>query len=187
VPLFRRERLHDRLAREGGLGRPLGSEPIDTTPRWGVTGIHGIPRPRRWDAVVAAESPDLPGERVSFVTLTDGSLVVDEDVPEGALEPLAEALDEAVDAPYRAEAVRQDGPIWAAAARRIEVVELPDVEGDELSLTVQDGGRRFLIDGNHGFGGSPELERVAGARYDSYVAEATRLDGDLFELRLTPL
>jgi len=187
MSFFKREKLHERLAREGGLGRPLGSDPIDTTPRWGVTGIHGVPRPRRWDAVVSAESPALPGDTAAFVALPDGTLVVDEDVPEGALGPLADALDEVVDPPYRAEAVRQGDDVWAVAARRIDVVELRDVDGDELSLTVRDGGRRFLVDGNHGFGTVPELERIAGARFDSYVAEATRLDGDLFELRLTPL
>src|SRR6266536_2641808 len=170
MSFFKREKLHERLAREGGLGRPLGSDPIDTTPRWGVTGIHGVPRPRRWDAVVSAESPALPGDSAAFVALPDGTLVVDE----------------VVDPPYRAEAVRQGDDVWAVAARRIDVVELRDVDGDELSLTVRDGGRRFLVDGNHGFGTVPELERIAGARFDSYVAEATRLDGDLFELRLTP-
>ena len=46
---------------------------------------------------------------------------------------------------------------------------------------------RFLVDGSDDFGSSPELERIAGLRFPSYVAEATRLDGDLWEIRITPL
>ena len=48
VPLFRREPLHERLAREGGLDpRPL---PEAGPPGWMETGIHGVPRHREWDA-----------------------------------------------------------------------------------------------------------------------------------------
>lgn len=187
MPLFRREKLHERLARTGGLEQELGPEPVDTHPRWGATGIHGVPRPRRWDAVVAAQAPGLEGDEARFVALADGSLVIEEDAPEGSLEPLADALDDLISPPYRAEAVRREGDVWAVAARRIELVELSGTEGDELSLTIGEAGRRFLVDGNHGFGSVPELERIAGARYGSYVAEATRIDGDLFEFRLTPL
>ena len=72
VGFFRRESLHERLAREGGLDeRP----PHDTTPRWGAAGIHGVPRPRQWDAVATAEAPGLMRDEIEFVGLPDGSLV----------------------------------------------------------------------------------------------------------------
>ena len=86
----RRESLHERLAREGGLsqGEP---PPHDTTPRWGETGIHGVARPRRWDAVVLAESP-YPGQELDFVALPDGTLLVEDEVVErlAVLEALPE-------------------------------------------------------------------------------------------------
>jgi hypothetical protein len=192
LPLFRRERLHERLAREGGLDdgglneRPPA--PVDTGPPVpGVPGYHGVQRPRHWDAVVMADAPDLPGKEVTFVVLEDGSVILDDELPEPAIEPLAEVLDDVVKAPYRVEAVRRHGDVWAAAARRIEVLEIEGVEGEELMLTMQEGTKTLTVDGRPEFGTVPELERLASERYDSYVVEAKRLDGDLFEVRVSPL
>jgi hypothetical protein len=189
VGLFRRKPLHERLAEQGGLDAPREApEPIDLAPPVpGVPGYHGVQRPRRWDAVVMAEAPDIPGDETSFVVLADGAVVLDEELPEPAVEPIAEELDQLVQPPYRVEAVRRHGDVWAAAARRIELVSIPDAEGDELTVTMQDGSRTLSVDGRAEFGSVPELERFASERHDSYVAAAERLDGDLFEVRVTPL
>src|SRR5205809_1879579 len=120
--LFRRETLHERLAREGGLTE---LPPHDTRPRWGEPGIHGVPRPREWDAVAAAEAPALKGDAVEFACLPDGSLLLDDDVDADAVGPLADALEEIIRPPYRAQAVRRTGSTWAVGARAIEVAELP--------------------------------------------------------------
>ena len=185
--LFRRERLHERLAREGGLDEHA-PEPIDTGPPVpGLPGFHGLQRPRRWDAVVMVEAPELPGHETSFVVLGDGSVVLDQELPEPAVEPIAEVLDQVVDAPYRVEAVRKHDDVWAAAARRVDLLELPDTPGDELMLTMQGGTKSLSVDGQHEFGTVPELERYAAERYESYVVEAKRLDGELFEVRVSPL
>ena len=182
MALFRRESLHERLAREGGLTEP---EPTDTRPRWGETGIHGIHRQREWDAVAAATAPGLEGDEARFTVLPDGSLLVDED-EERDLTELADAVD--LPPPFRAEAVRRGGETWAVAARRIEVVEVPDAPGgDELVVSVSQGARELLVDGQPGFGSVPKLERLGEARYESYVVRAERLDGDLFEVRVSPL
>src|SRR5262245_2000184 len=133
------------------------------------------------------EAPELPGHETSFVVLEGGSVILDEDLPEPAVEPIAEVLDQVVDAPYRVEAVRRHGDVWAAAARRVDLLELPGAQGDELMLTLQDGTKSFSEDGHPEFGTVPELERYASERYDSYVAEAKRLDGELFEVRVSPL
>jgi hypothetical protein len=188
VPFFRREKLHERLAREGGLSATGEPEPIHVgPPEPGVPGYHGVQRPRRWDAVVTVESAELRGDTAAFVVLPDGSLLLDEDAPGSAVEPIAEEIEQVLEPPYRVEAVRRSGDIWAAAARRMEVLELPDIDGDELSVTLHEGSRTVSIDGTPEFGGVPALERLAGERYDSYAAAATRLDGDLWEIRVTPL
>ncbi len=187
MPLFRRKPLHDRLAEQGGVNAPA-PEPIYTgPPAPGVPGYHGVQRPRRWDAVVMAEAPDLTSDEVSFVVLDGGSVILDEDLPEVQVEPIAEELDQVVEPPYRVEAVRRQGDVWAAAARRIHVLDIHDIDGDELMLTMQDGSRTLVVDARPEFGGVPELERFAGERYDSYVAEANRLDGDTWEVRVNPL
>ena len=169
---------------------PFGHDPppLDTTPRWGAAGIHGVPRQRQWDAVVAAQAPGLPGNEVSFVELADGSLVVDEDVPEGTLTPLAEALAGEIEAPYRARAVRRQGDVWAVAARRTEVVALAQwIDGHVVDITAGPEGRTVSIDGQTSWWRIPELERTADERYESYALHAERLDDVHWEVQVFPL
>lgn len=199
---FRREPLHRKLARQAGL--ELGSEPVpepelktelererelepvDVGPRWGVTGLHGVPRPRRWDTVGLAEAPGLVGDEVHFVVLPGGDLVVDEDEPADTLGALAEAVEAGIEPPYRAEAVRRDGDVWAVAARRVQIIEF-EAPGDELELAVNQDERVFTVDGEPAFGSVVELERLGEREGDSYVVRAQRLDGRLWEVEVDPL
>ena len=183
--LFRRDKpLHEQLAEEAdldicadgeaaepgrrtpsrlaglmhGLADGFLSAPPDEFGRpspFGEVALHGVPRPREWDtlATVAAE---LPGDEVHFSALPDGTLIIGEDLPDGALNPLAGAIEAEINPPYYAEGVRRDGAIWAVGAKRIQVRSFPDVEGDEVEL-VEDG--QFVI--------------------------GRRLDGDLFEVQVS--
>ncbi len=191
---FRRERpIHQQLAREGGLdyARDLADlsprEPIDPRhPFWQVVGIHGIPREREWDAVASAEAPGLPGDEVEFVVLPDGSLVVDEDVPDRTLVPLADAL--SLPAPYHAFGLRQDADVWSVAAKRVQVVEVPEhVEGDELQLVVTDETRTLVVDDMPSSASIPRLEAFAAEQFGSFVLRASRLDDLLWEVTVIPL
>jgi hypothetical protein len=181
---FRRDRpLHEQMAEEGGLD--LGPEPSETgrgpsrlaglmhgladgfltappdefgnPSPLGEVGVHGVPRARRWDVVASARA-ELPVDEVHFSALPDGTLIVEEDVPDGSLTPLAEAIEVTLNPPYRAEAVKREDGVWAVAARRIGVREFAEAEADELEL-VEDGN----------------------------VVIGRRLDGDLFEVDVTPL
>jgi hypothetical protein len=182
----RRESLHERLAREGGLGDEPA--PHDTQPRWGETGIHGVARPRQWDAVGTVEAPDLKGDSIEFTRLPDGSLLIDDEVDPDAVNPIADGLDRMVEGSYRAEGVRRNGTTWAFAARKIEVVEVSEpVDGDEIVLSLAQGEHSLVVDGAPAFGSLPELERLGAARHESYVVRAHRLDGDLWEVGVSPL
>ncbi|HVH51582.1 MAG TPA: hypothetical protein VM690_05520, partial [Gaiellaceae bacterium] len=123
----RREPLHERLAREGGLDVQAEPEQIDPRPAWQETGVHGIARAREWDATVTVAAPDVEGDRATFVALPDGSLLVEDgpdtsfdyagDRPEtfgdsfdsserqgpvpGDLSPFAAAVEQELPAPYR--------------------------------------------------------------------------------------
>lgn len=178
--LFRRNRaLHEKLAEDAGLdiGAPerspsraagvlhgLADGFLSTPPDafgkpspLGEVAFHGLHRPRQWDTVASAQA-ELPGHEVHFTALPDGTLLVDEDVPDGSLASLAEAIEASIQPPYRAEAFRRSERIWAVAAKRIEVRAFPGHESDELELVEDDN-----------------------------VILGHRLDGDLFHIEVTEL
>ena len=185
--LFRRDRpLHERLAEEAdldiGSGADAAARPpsrlaglvhglLDgflTTPPdafgephpLGEVGIHGVPRARQWDVVASARAEDLPGNELAFAALPDGTLIVETevDVPDGALAPLADAIEATLPPPYRAHGVRRSEGVWAVAANRIRLRSFPEAEEDTIEL-VENG----------------------------TVVLGRRLDGDLFEVEETPL
>ncbi len=183
--LFRPQKpLHERLLEEAGLGQER--PPHDVRPRWGETGIHGLHRPREFDVVTTTEAPEIEGERVAFVALPDGSLLVEEERGDAQLDPLAAAVEGELEAPYRAIAANHGNGVWAVSARRIDVVEL-EAAGDELELAMHDGTRTLRVDGEESFGSLPTLERVGRGLGESYVVRASRLDGSLWEVEATPL
>jgi hypothetical protein len=213
--LFRRKKpLHERLAEEAGIVLPddpreeaeglrSGAErvlwaaggiagiPTPTNPAHplsNVTAIHGIPRNREWDAVASAEAPELPGDQADFVALADGTLFTDDDLPDDALTPLADALERRLEAPYHALARRQEGDVWGVAAMRVNVVEVPeDVPGDNLDVAVNDGQRTILVDEVESKIEVPSLEEFAAQQFGSFVLRATRLDDTLWEVTVLPL
>ncbi len=202
MSLFRRRKpLHERLADEGGVllaGGTFGAGGlIAQPPGWdgvpsGVVGIHGVPQARRWDAVASAHAPALEGEAVHFVALDDGTLVVDRPAsdgmePDASLAPLANAVEETIAPPYRAEAVRRGGATWAVAANRIAIASLPDLRGDEAELTSTRDGKVLKVDGRTTLGSARGLERLGEAEGTEYVVRAARLDGDLWEVEATAL
>jgi hypothetical protein len=185
VPLFRRETLHERLAREGGLEEPP-LEPMGPL-RWAETGIHGVPRPREWEAVVGVDAPDVAGDELRFVVLADRTVLVDGERGDESLQPLAAAITDAATPPLRAEAVRRGEDRWVVAARAIRVEELGGVAGDHFVLAGRRGEREVDVDGARTFGSVPSLERLADAQPGQVVIEGERLAGDLWEVRVTPL
>ena len=116
MSLFRRkESLHERLAREGGLVEPEREPPAP----WREVGVHGMQRPREWDATQTVEAPGIEGDAATFVVLPDGSVLVEEG-SDSDLQPLADAVEQELQPPYRARAARQRGDLWAVQARQID-------------------------------------------------------------------
>jgi hypothetical protein len=169
VTFFRRESLHQKLAREGGLADSPPGE--DRRAPWDKAGIHGVHRPREWDEVASVEA-DLAGESAHFVVLDDE--IVIEDGP-GDVTPLADGI--SLQPPFRAEAVRRAAGVWAVAGRKIEVVRLPLVDGQELEQTRHGGELTLLVDGEPRFGSIAALERDG-----DYTVRARRLEGELWEV-----
>lgn len=181
----RREPLHERLAREGGLT----TQPPSADPRtsWQETGVHGLARPREWDATVTAEAPDLSADAARFVVLPDGTVLVEEG-PDDSLEPLATAVEQVLQPPYRAQARRQSETLWAVQARRIEVIEIRDgPDGEFIEVTRTEDGMTLSVDDARAFGSLPVLEARGEREGRDYVVRANRLDGDLWEIRAEAL
>jgi predicted trehalose synthase len=162
--------------------------PLDPGRDWLAAGITGLQRQREWDAVATVEGEGTPGDQVEFVTLPDGSFVLESD---GASDPtpFAAALGESIEAPYRALAVRRPD-VWAVGAVTVEVERLdPDPRGDELALTWNGSELELTIDELPASPAqAPALERIATSRMDgAYAAHAHRLRGDLWEISVLAL
>jgi len=188
VGLFRRrEPLHEKLAREAGLGLDPQPQPVDPRPPTLETGIHGLHRPRAWDATVTTDADGIDGDEATFVALPDGTLLVEQG-PDGSLEALAAAVEQELRPPYRARAVRRGETLWAVQARRIEVLELRDAPGgDAIEVTRTADGTTLTIDDARTFGSLPALEERGAREGVEYTVRAERLDGDLWEVRAAAL
>jgi hypothetical protein len=151
-----------------------------------IPGVMGVGPGRTWDATAAAHAPELTGDSVTFTVLADGTLIVNEDVPDGALSPVADALEEMVAPPYRAATARNEGDMWTAVAESVRIVELPDIEPDEVDLTVVDGERTLTLGGEQTMLPLPPLDALA-AEHESVALHAERVDGDLFAVDVFPL
>jgi hypothetical protein len=151
-----------------------------------IPGVMGVGPGRTWDASVAAHAPALPGDSVTFTALADGTLILGVDVPDGALSPVADALEEMVEPPYRAAAARNEGDMWTAVAERVQIVELPGVEVDELELTVVDGERTLTLGDEPTNLPLPPLDALT-EEHESVAVHAERVDGDLFAVDVFPL
>jgi hypothetical protein len=151
-----------------------------------IPGVMGVGPGRTWDASVAAHAPALSGDSVTFVALEDGTLVVSEDVPDGALAPVADAIEEMVKPPYRAAAARSESDSWTAVAESVRIVELTGVDADELELTVVDGVRTLTLGDEATDRALPALDALA-EEHDSVAIHAERVDGHLFAVDVFPL
>jgi hypothetical protein len=120
------------------------------------------------------------------VALADGTLVVEEDVPDGSLTSLADAIEAIVPAPYRAAALRTDDDVWSAVAEKISVVGLPGFEGEIVDLTDVDGVREVSVDGGPTTQSVAPLDALADEHGDVSI-HAERVDGDLFAVDVFPL
>ncbi len=167
----------------GFLAQPPG---LDGNPGLGLAGITGIPRGRTWDVIASANAPALVGDSVTFVALEDGSIVVNEDEPDDSLLPLADAIEHTLPPPYRAAAVRNAGDMWSAVAEKVAIVELPEISGDVVDLTIVGGERELRIDGERTIEPLPALDALAGEHGDAAL-HAERVDDAIFAVDVFPL
>jgi hypothetical protein len=195
----RRETLNEQLLREAGLdpAHALGDPQPQPQPRFdppkSLLEVVGIPdgsrlTPKEWDATVTVAAPGLVGNRIEFTTIPNGDLIVDEETGDADLSPFADAVEQRLSPPYRTTAQRQDGDLWAVAAKRIQVAQIPFPDGETLEFSCHVDHGEFRVDGEPSDAlVPPELERLCEAAGDSYYVEAIRIDSDLWEVKVTAL
>jgi hypothetical protein len=200
---FRRrpeETLNEQQLREAGLDAPAqesdppapfdpyaGTYPADAS--WFGVLNRAMARPAVWDIVTTAHVTGVAGDRIEFATLPSGDVIVDTETGDGDLSPLADVVEKELQPPYRVLARREEGEddLWSVAARAIDVVELHLDGGDEIELVENDGTRELRVDGEPRLEQIPELERAGEALGSDFVVQADRLDGDLWEIRVSAL
>ena len=204
MALFRkRETYNEQMLREAGLDRvvfrdptpaPSDLPPLDTgkIPIFAFGDPHGVIRvdsgPMAWDVATTARVPGLAGDQVEFITLPDGDVIVEREQGDGDLSPLADAIEERLAPPYKAAASRQDGDLWGVGAKRIEVATIPYPDAEALELSQSDGVAELRVDGGPTDTPPPvELQRLGEREGADFCVEAQRIDGDYWEVKVSPL
>ena len=192
----RRETLNEQLLREAGLdpvqvlGEAMPPQPQQVRSLLGALGVPdgSSPTPREWDAAVTVDAPGLLGHRIEFTTLPNGDVIVSEEAGDADLSLLADAVEQRMRPPYQAVAQRQHGDLWAVAANQIQVAQIPFLEGDKLALSQHGDYGELRVDGEPSDSlVPPELERLAETAGESFYVEAERIDGDLWQVRVTAM
>ena len=197
--IFRKkETYNEQMLHEAGLDRVVFNTPqpgpIDAGPLPGTTGDIGVdhgdqrrPTARSWDTTATATAPGVQGDYVAFTALPNGDLIVSDD-QDGDLAPLADAIEEHVSPPYKADASRQEGDLWGVGANQIEVEQFEFADADAIELTQSDGVTELSIDGEPSDVTAPVTLQHLGERVGGdFSIGATRIDGDYWEVMVGPL
>ena len=206
--LFRRrqETLNERLLREAGLDQsePAATEPEpegapeppirtpadDVVPRSPIPSFTNRKMGRlveNLDAAVTVKSAGLTGDRIEFTTLPNGDVIVEREQGDSDVSPLADAIEKKIEPPYRVVAARQSGDVWGVGAIRIQVAKVELPEGERIELTANEGAREVRVDDDPSDVEVPELVELGERIGADYCVEAERIDGDFWEVRVSPL
>jgi hypothetical protein len=143
--------------------------------------------PDEWDAVVTGRLAGVAGDQIAFTALPNGDVIVEREKGDGDLTPLADAVEQKIDPPYRAVGARQDGDLWGVGAKRIQVAQLQLPEGDAVELSENDGSRELRVDGELSDAEIPGLSELGEQVSTNYCVEGKRIDGDFWEVRVSAL
>jgi hypothetical protein len=206
VGFFRRrqETLNEQLLREAGLdpAQVLGDGPQEPEPpldppapppfrtgdiSLGWRSVSAASGTGEWDAVATSRVAGLAGDQVEFTTLPNGDVIVEREKGDGDLSPLADAIEQKIDPPYRAVGSRQDGDLWGVGAKRIAVAEFQLADGSTVELSENDGIRELRVDGEPSDAEIPELAQLGERLGPAYCVEAKRIDGNFWVVEVSAL
>lgn len=184
--IFRKKATYnEQMLREAGLDRVVFNTP-NPLPIEGATDYTRLVP--EWDAAATVLAPGIEADAVNFTVLRGGDLIVESEAGDSDLAPLADAIEQHIEPPYRAAASRQEGDLWAVGAKPIEVVEFAYPDADTLELSRRDGVEELRIDGGPtDVAPPPELRQLGEGAGADFAVEARRIDGDSWEVEASPL
>jgi hypothetical protein len=179
---FRREEtLNEQLLREAGLDQPnVEARPVSATPEPARVEMPEAQTSR--DVLVVARARGIASDRVQFVVLPTGDLIVETEQGDADLSPLADAIELNLQPPYRAVGNRQRGDLWGISAKALDVREFHCEEGDEIEVVCLGGTVTVTVDEKPSELRVPQLEQTG-----DYAVHASRIDGDYWEAEAHPL
>src|SRR5580765_1300523 len=135
------------------------------------------------DGCIVSIPLDVVGEAFSLVTLEDGTLIIEEQEGEEPLEGVAAIIERRTESPYRARGFRIDAQRWVVIADPVDLVDLGDTDGSEMTVVAAGGQRRLVVDGVV----RPEVE-IPGALLEALdeatpcVISAANVDDEWWEI-----
>jgi hypothetical protein len=147
-------------------------------------GLRGVPRPVPRDAMVSVHAVGVHGDEFRFAKRRSGAWVHAHGVAANVLAPFVQAVEQELDGPSCAVAVRDEGDIWAVAANRGEVVDLAGVDSDEVEVSRVGVVVTTRVDGRDSDVRYPALEPLLAG---DETAIAHRFVGDAWVVGLFPV
>lgn len=209
MALFRKKETYNaQMLREAGLDRvvfnlpqpaPEPEEESPEPPSFGghvslgesprlMVGGRGLRLPPAWDTTATTGASGIQGDSVKFIALPSGDLILTSEEGDGDLSPLADAIEEHLSPPYKAVASRQAGDLWGVGASRIEVATFQFADAELIELSERDGETELRVDGEPSDAAVPvELQRLGERTGGDFWVEASRIDGDEWEVKGSPL
>jgi hypothetical protein len=131
---------------------------------------------------------ELTGEAFAFVTLEDGSLIIEDEVGDESLEGVATVVERRLEPPYRARGFRAGASRWLVIADPVELADLGALAGEELTLVASGGQRRFVVDAiEHPASAIPPALAEAADESEPCVISASVVDEPWWELTVEEL
>jgi hypothetical protein len=196
MALFKKkETYNEQMLREAGLDRVVFNTPqpqpqpeAEARPEpVPAPATDRSPEPSDWEVVATVSAP-IHGHRVDFTTLPDGDLIVTDGNNDDDFSSLADAIEEHVSPPYQAIATRGDGDVWRISAKRLEVAQFAFPGANALELAQAGGVLELDVDGEPSDVAPPvELQRLGEHAGTDYSVQAQRIDGDYWEIKVSPL
>jgi hypothetical protein len=131
---------------------------------------------------------EVGGEAFAFVTLEDGTLIIEDQQGDESLEQVATVVERRIERPYRARGFRIDASRWVVVADVLDLYDFGKLAGEDVTLVAVAGVRRLIVD-NTLLPASEIPEELAAEADDTEpcIISASHVDEQFWELTVEEL